>query len=64
MTILPSPEEASRVTRFLQDHPRWSAYWDKMPRRMARRRRRPRLRPLRRKQRRGHRYRLHHRPRL
>jgi hypothetical protein len=29
MTILPSPEEASRVARFLQDHPRWSAYWDK-----------------------------------
>jgi hypothetical protein len=29
MTILPPPEEASRITRFLQCHPRWSAYWDK-----------------------------------
>ena len=29
MTILPSPKEASRITRFLADHPRWSAFWDK-----------------------------------
>jgi hypothetical protein len=29
MTILPPPEEASRITSFLQDHLRWSAFWDK-----------------------------------
>jgi hypothetical protein len=29
MTSLPPPEEASRVTRVLQDHLRWSAFWDK-----------------------------------
>jgi hypothetical protein len=29
MTILPPPEEASRVIRFLQDHLCWSASWDK-----------------------------------
>ena len=29
MTILPPPEDASRIIRFLQDHERWSAYWDK-----------------------------------
>jgi len=27
--MLPSPEEAARVTRFLQDHLQWSACWDK-----------------------------------
>ena len=27
--MLPRPEEATRVTRFLQDHLHWSAYWDK-----------------------------------
>jgi len=29
MTLLPSPEDASRIIRFLQDHERWSVYWDK-----------------------------------
>ena len=29
MTILPPPEEASRITRFLQGHLRWSVFWDK-----------------------------------
>ena len=29
MTILPTPEDASRIIRFLQDHERWSVYWDK-----------------------------------
>jgi hypothetical protein len=29
MTILPPPEEASRITSFLQRHQRWSAFWDK-----------------------------------
>ena len=29
MTILPSPEEASRITRLLKDHLHWSAFWDK-----------------------------------
>ena len=29
MTILPSPADASRVSCFLADHPRWSAFWDK-----------------------------------
>ncbi len=29
MTILPAPEEAARVTRVLQDHLQWSAFWDK-----------------------------------
>ena len=29
MPILPAPEEASRITCFLQDHLRWSAFWDK-----------------------------------
>lgn len=29
MTVLPSPADAARIIRFLQDHPRWSAYWDK-----------------------------------
>ncbi|MGD0063925.1 MAG: hypothetical protein ABSB76_10850 [Streptosporangiaceae bacterium] len=29
MTMLPPPEEAARVTLFLQDHLHWSACWDK-----------------------------------
>ena len=29
MTILPTPEEAARLTRVLQDHLQWSAFWDK-----------------------------------
>jgi hypothetical protein len=29
MTLLPSPQDASRIIRFLQDHERWSVYWDK-----------------------------------
>ena len=29
MTSLPLAKEASRVTRVLQDHLRWSAFWDK-----------------------------------
>jgi hypothetical protein len=29
MTALPSPADAARIIRFLQDQPRWSAYWDK-----------------------------------
>jgi hypothetical protein len=29
MAFLPSPGDAARITRFLQDQPRWSIYWDK-----------------------------------
>ena len=31
MTIpaLPEPGDAARLTRFLQDHQRWSVFWDK-----------------------------------
>jgi hypothetical protein len=29
MTSLPPPGDASRLTRFLQDHLRWSVFWDK-----------------------------------
>ncbi len=29
MTSLPSPEDARRVTSILQEHLRWSAFWDK-----------------------------------
>ncbi len=29
MTVLPPPADAARVSCFLADHPRWSAYWDK-----------------------------------
>lgn len=29
MTSLPPPEEAARLTRFLCEHPWWSAFWDK-----------------------------------
>jgi hypothetical protein len=29
MTMLPLPEEAARVARFLQHHLAWSACWDK-----------------------------------
>ena len=29
MSILPRPADAARVSSFLRDHPRWSAYWDK-----------------------------------
>jgi hypothetical protein len=27
--VLPPPEDVARVTRFLQDHLLWSAYWNK-----------------------------------
>lgn len=43
MAILRPPEEASRITRFVQDHLRWSAFWD-MRRGVARPRSRPALR--------------------
>jgi hypothetical protein len=26
---LPPPGDVARLTRFLQGHPRWSAFWDK-----------------------------------
>ena len=29
VTSLPRPEEAVRLTTVLQEHPRWSAFWDK-----------------------------------
>ena len=29
MTSLPAPGDAARLARFLQDHPRWSVFWDK-----------------------------------
>ena len=29
MTVLPPPGDASRVSCFLADHSRWSAWWDK-----------------------------------
>ena len=29
MTLLPSPEDASRIICFIQDHEPWSVYWDK-----------------------------------
>jgi hypothetical protein len=29
VTVLPSPADAARVSRFLADHPWWSVYWDK-----------------------------------
>ena len=29
MAVLPPPGDASRVSCFLADHPRWSAWWDK-----------------------------------
>ena len=29
MTVLPSPGDAARLSRFLRDQPRWSVYWDK-----------------------------------
>jgi hypothetical protein len=29
MIILPPPEEATRITRLLHDHVRWSVFWDK-----------------------------------
>jgi hypothetical protein len=29
VTVLPSPADVARIVRFLRDHPRWSAYWDK-----------------------------------
>jgi hypothetical protein len=29
MTLLPLPADASRVSCFLANHPRWSIYWDK-----------------------------------
>ncbi len=29
MTVLPPPEDAARISRFLADHPRWSVFWDK-----------------------------------
>jgi hypothetical protein len=29
MTALPPPADAARISCFLADHLRWSAYWDK-----------------------------------
>ena len=29
MAVLPPPGDASRISRFLADHPQWSASWDK-----------------------------------
>jgi hypothetical protein len=29
MTVLPSPGDAARISRFLRDQLRWSVYWDK-----------------------------------
>ena len=29
MTFLPPPADAARVSCFLADQPRWSAFWDK-----------------------------------
>jgi hypothetical protein len=29
MTSLPAPSAAAQLTSFLQQHPRWSAFWDK-----------------------------------
>ena len=29
MSILPPAADAARVSRFLADHPGWSAWWDK-----------------------------------
>ena len=60
MASLPSPGEAARLASFLQEHLRWSAFWDKghgdgAPPKTTR------LNPLRRKQRRGHGDRLHRR---
>jgi hypothetical protein len=28
-TSIPAPGDAARLSRFLQDHPHWSAFWDK-----------------------------------
>ena len=29
MTRLPAPYAAARIAAFLENHPAWSAYWDK-----------------------------------
>jgi hypothetical protein len=29
VTVLPPPADAARISRFLAEHLRWSAYWDK-----------------------------------
>jgi hypothetical protein len=29
VTAVPPAADASRLARFLQDHPRWSVFWDK-----------------------------------
>ncbi len=29
VAVQPSPPDAARVSCFLAEHPRWSAYWDK-----------------------------------
>jgi DNA-binding transcriptional LysR family regulator len=29
MTNLPTPYAAARIAAFLEDHPSWSAFWDK-----------------------------------
>jgi hypothetical protein len=29
MTSLPPPGDVARITRFLREQPRWSAFWDK-----------------------------------
>jgi len=62
MTSLPAPGAAAQITTFLQQHPWWSAFWDKTPWRLARRRGRPRLGPLRRKRQRRRGAQLHDSP--
>ncbi len=29
MACLPAPADAARLTRVLDEHPRWSVFWDK-----------------------------------
>jgi hypothetical protein len=29
VAVLPPPADAARISRFLAEHLRWSAYWDK-----------------------------------
>jgi hypothetical protein len=29
VAVLPPPADAARMSRFLAEHQRWSAYWDK-----------------------------------
>ena len=60
MTFLPSSADAARVSCFLADHLRWSAYWDKKYGLWRVAEDGPRLRPLCREQRRRRGDRLHH----